>query len=244
MFKRRRRFRRRIRYKRRFKRRILRALAYKRNTKEVKVKSLNYSNKAISEFNYTTSTSKLPSSNNQCAQMLDYIAQGTSYNERVGNQIFVKQIKITIVGSSCPGAGIVDNALYRVMVHNANYAYNTDIPYFFGSSNFQSFNAYLNRRSYNFYHDSYFRGQGTGLQATTNTGYSEGSQGHVFMKKFTIPVNRKVEFTEAGVVKNDRDRFGLAIYGFTPYMMKETNVEKSRQIACFDCKVRIYYTDS
>lgn len=227
-------------------RRFSRVLAYKRNSPEIKTHTLLLENRAINEIYEATANASLLSGYNISTNWLSSLAQGSDFNNRVGNRIYAMKAVIDVVGTACPASGTTvttDNALVRFIVHNSPSAYNTDISYFFGYNKHQAFNVHPNRKMLNIYHDSYLKIGWNSNTANASLTDANSAGGFVFRKRIVIPLNRQIEFTPQGTVKNDRDNFGLAMLALTPWVMKQT-ATIHRQVACTQITVRFYFKDT
>lgn len=172
------------------------------------------------------------------ANILDQIAQGTNYGNRIGNKIFVMSINVRVLVAACPedSTYAIGNFLIRHIWHSSRSGGNVGITNFFENTSFINFNSYINRKILTVHADKTFT-----VRADASTTPFSGTYvycGAVREINYTIPVNRYVTYTQAGVVKEDYNVFSFAQLGAVP------NLPDNKQIACSQIKFRVYFKDT
>lgn len=203
----------------------------------------------IMETSLSPSAALLRGSSIQHANLLDNIPVGTARNNRIGSKIHVKKIVIRQSVNICsfkPATVdyLLNSITYRLMVTDAATAAGTNINDFFsnGTCRDRMINP-LNRRNYSVHYDKrfnltsgYFNGVTAGATATT------AMAGYVKYIQATIPVNRTIEYTDTGVVKECNDVYSVAAIATTPNYLNAGDIAPT--VACVNSFVRIYYTDN
>jgi len=221
--------------------------AYKNpNTTEVKHKTISQSaTTAAIQYISTNSTTlftvqqaNIGDSNIQGA--LSTITLGTAKQNRIGTRIFVKSISLKCMAWICPASTDADHYStvgIRWIVHNAPSSNQQTVDYFWTSTTNNHLMDYVDRTRWNVYKDKLtILNTGYPLQGTRST---PGGEGNLRVIKMRIPINRHVEYTYEGSIKNDRDIINLAVYGWSP-----GDPDNTTQIACYNWVCRIYFTDS
>lgn len=179
--------------------------------------------------------------------LLDNIPVGTARNNRIGAKIHVKKIVINQAVNICAfnSGGVsyrLNSILYRLMVTDAT-SDGTNITDYFsnGACRDRMINP-LNRRNYNIYFDKRYD-VSSGYVNTTGSDISNAVMaGKIRYLKAVIPVNRTIEYTDSGAVKECQDNYTVAAIATAPNYFAAGDV--APVVACVNSFVRIYYTDN
>jgi len=172
--------------------------------------------------------------------MLNVIPQGTDYFNRIGNQIYVLNIKVKFNVWLCsPDLYELNTGILRVIVGEPiGVALNSDFPGFFRQTGKDRTIQPLNRKKYTFKYDRVYNitsGYTNRLQNTVDPLKHTGAIRHY---EFNLPVNRRVEYTTDGTIKNQRDQYSLFATAFLP------NPYDLQQAFCSNWSWTIYYVDA
>lgn len=269
----RRRFRRRKTYKKRMPRRIrYKRRAYRASLKpEVKHIDITANELPMSVCDITDSTGVLGtlggSGNKAIDDIFSYISQGTGSSNRIGSTIFVKSMQIQFHAHYCPnatflattgGASVPGPAIMQVRCVWAdnNQGFTADSEGFFIAP---SSGLYwgadikrLNRRIYQFWHDRTFTSRNA-----NNMGWPFGADSTVYTNanqllpamsfKYTVPVNKRIIYTQESLPKDDTMRYTLNVFACPPVATNMPTTAKfnelRKQLYCYSYQIRIYYTD-
>lgn len=172
--------------------------------------------------------------------ILNSIVQGTNYYERIGNQIYVLNIKFKFNVWMCSADLYeLNSGLLRVVLGEpTGTALDTDIVGFYRMVGKDRTVMPLNRKKFTFQYDRTYtieNGYPNRLNATNDPLKYAGAIRHF---EFNIPINRRVEYTTDGAVKNQRDQISLFA---TPYIPNAINAQ---QVMCSNWSWTIYYVDA
>lgn len=238
------------RYRRRYRRRMRGMLSGRRKWRrrrriprydEVKTYSTGIQSQALIVNLPSTATSTMYAQSFIHNSMLNSILQGTDYFNRIGNQIYVLNVKVKFNVWLCSADSYeLNTGIFRVIVGEpTGTALTTDITGFFRTVGKDRTVMPLNRKKYTFHYDRTYTiesGYTNRMNATNDPLRHSGAIRHF---EFNIPLNRRVEFsTGDGGVKNQRDQLSLFV---TPMVPNATN---SQQVMCSNWAWTIYYVDA
>lgn len=237
---------RRYRKRRRMKMRRRRSMRMRRYAKrripkfdEVKLYTLGVGNQAlkVTSFVDTTAHNVTFIWNN----ILNRITQGTDYGNRIGTQIYVLNIKFKMNVWMCSDTQnrSMNTGILRLVVGEPT---GTELTSQFG--NFFRIPAMrdktiapLNRKYYTFHYDkTYYLNSGWPYDSGVNNAYS-GAMKHI---EFNIPINRRVEYTNTNVPKNQRDFISLFAFPWVP----NADLIDAQKVMCSNIVATIYYVDA
>lgn len=208
---------------------------------EIKYLSLQSQDQACKLCVTATNSDSLFAGQYFFANALDNIQQGTNFTNRIGNKIYAMSINVHFLVYGCPSASTynIDQFIIRHLWHNQRVNANNQVDGFFGVSTRVNFNSFVDRKSVIVHRDKYFPVKASAY-ATSTTG-STTNCGAVREIEYSIPINRYVQYTQSGVVKEDKDVYSFAVLSATTNM---SNTYDLRQVACFQAKYRIYFKDA
>lgn len=209
---------------------------------EVKVFQLGLDKRAITIEHPTTSDTTMYGSAFLLNSVLSNITQGTAAYNRIGNKIYVLSITVKANVWTCSADDAQYNtALMRVIVGEPiGTPGTTTFPNFFRSPCRDKLIGGLNRTFYTFHYDKTYKiesGYPNSLASAADGNRFCGAMRHI---EFKLPLNRSVEYTSAGGMKNQRDYYSLFATALTPNPATGNN----RQVLCSDWLVTIYYVDA
>lgn len=182
----------------------------------------------------------------QHGDLLTNIPVGTARNNRIGSKIHVKKIvikqSVNICGFTYNNKEYWLNSLvYRLMVTNTPYG--VDMPAYWGNTTCKDKTICpINRRTFNVHFDkNYNLTTGFYNGNTVGSTTSHTSCGMIRHVSASIPVNRTVEFTDTGAMKEQDDIYTVAAIAQIPNFQDVGDVPV---VACVNSFVRIYYTDN
>jgi len=188
------------------------------------------------------------------SRILEIIPQGVARNNRIGNRIFVKHITLRVWAHTCGFSYLgnnysINDAFLRLVCTDSDAGNPNAAPVVFNVvNNFFSNNTVgknkilcpINRRNYQVYYDKVHHVVGTVANSSVALNANLATGGQIF-KTIKIPVNRGVEFTDAGTIKECYDNFTFHAFALMP----EYAAYGSGNVApvCLDAMIRIYFTD-
>ena len=172
--------------------------------------------------------------------MLNQITQGIDYFQRIGNQIYVLNIKFKMNVWMCSANEYeLNTGLFRVIIGEpTGTALTSSITGFFRTLGKDKTLQPLNRKKYTFAYDRTYTvesGYTNRLNAATDPLKYSGAIRHF---EWNLPMNRRVEYTQDGAVKNQRDQLSLFITPTVP------NAINAQQVMCSNLTWTIYYVDA
>jgi len=174
--------------------------------------------------------------------MWAHIAEGTAYNERIGNTISAVGLRLRMLCVGCPSTDYQVTDFYmRLILWVGDNTANTTIDHFFAVTGQTNFHKPINRK--NVHQVVYDRIMKVTSSWTTiyNATNDQEVTGPILCKNVYIPFKRRIVYNVAGGVKDDKNRLNVAILVATPYMTTATN---TRQVGCITNYSTLYYTDA
>jgi len=171
--------------------------------------------------------------------ILNSIVQGTDYFNRIGNQIYVLSVKVKLNVWMCSQDEYeLNTGLLRINIGEPiGTALTTSFADYYRSNGKDRIVMPLNRKTYTFHYDRTYKiesGFPNRLTDATDSLKYAGSMRHI---EFNIPINRRVEYTTNGAVKNQRDQLSLFATGLVP------NAINTQSIMCSNWYWTTYFTD-
>jgi len=237
------------RYKRRYKRRMRGMLTGKRKWRrrrripkydEVKTHTTAIGQQAISANVPAAASTTQYKEAFLYNSMLNQITQGTDFYNRIGNQIYVLNIKFKLNVWLCStNLYELSSGLLRINVGEpVGTSLTTDFANYYRYAAKDRIIMPLNRKQYTFAFDRTYHvtnGYTNRFQDAVDPLKYAGCIKHI---EFNIPINRRVEYTTLGAVKNQRDQLSLFATAYCP------NAVNAQQIFCSDWSWTIYYVDA
>ena len=226
-------------YARRFTRRRYRS----KTRPEVKITAFNGTCQSSKLTIAGSSTADLYSSQNLNANWLDYITQGTNYDDRIGNTVFIKGIRIRMLTFACSETETIriSNFQLRIIIWSGENTAATNVPGFFAVESRVNFHLPVNRKKiYNVLYDRVHSFQSGGY--VNDASAANGTSGASRFFNIWLPLNRRVVYLQGGGPKDDRDKLNFAVLVAAPGMCNTTY--DNRQIACSYYSGQIFFTDT
>lgn len=214
----------------------------KGNATEIKYRTLHVQNYAAKLAITGTDSDTLYGEQNYYANLLNNIAAGAQFYDRVGSKIYVMYIKVRQFIWSCPADATRDMGTFHVrhIWHNQRQTAGAAIPQFFYLQWKNNFVAMPDRKSVTIHKDQVFLVRA--YESTSeHDGVYETTGGQRFIQ-YSIPINRYVQYTTTGVVKEDYNVYSFAMLCATPGIGDVTN--NGKQVGCFNAEFRIYFKDA
>lgn len=180
--------------------------------------------------------------------LFDNIPVGTARNNRIGSKVHIKKLVIQQSVSTCGFRWNnieypINDITYRLMVTDVSPGTSSISDFWSNNTCTDRMLSNINRRKYNVYFDKRYRVfTGYPNYATSTATVSNQVTGAYKYIKATIPVNRTIEFSDDGSVKECDDNYTVcAVANMPNYTVVGTHLPT---IACVNSFVRIYFTDN
>jgi len=172
--------------------------------------------------------------------LLNQITQGTDFYQRVGSQIYVLNIKFKVNVWLCSTNQYeLNSGLLRINIGEpTGTSQLTNFPNYYRYAAKDRLVMPLNRKQYTFHYDRTYNVSGGYTNRFQDAFDALKHSGYVKHIEFNIPVNRRVEYTTLGAVKNQRDQMSVFATAFCP------NAVNAQQVFCSDWSWTTYYVDA
>jgi len=172
------------------------------------------------------------------------ISQGTGFENRIGQKIYVKFLTVRLWVRACPSADSYNVGPFslRCIVSdtgNLRVSEGTTVTGYFKPAIHRNIFGMIDRSYITPKYDRmYYMTSNSWISTAT---FPDAFCGPAKMIQFKVPIGRVVEFQgNTTAVKNDKDYLSLMMLVGVPSMSSATNIY---QIACTDAQIRVYFTD-